>query len=137
MILILDSDIEYSINIAESCARGLRDANIEYVPEDIQVFGDVFSAMSFIRFYIDDIDLLIVDVMLEGANAFAVLNELRAHLESMHLPVVLTHDLRYMRQFTKEDLKVYEIEAILDKSEVLPDEFSDLAVKFFTGSTEY
>ena len=65
-------------------------------------------------------DVLILDVFLSGPNAFTFLHELRSHSDLASLPVILcTNSADQLRQ---EDLAVYGITRVLDKTTMHPND---------------
>lgn len=65
-------------------------------------------------------DVLLLDVFLAGPNVFTLLHELRSHVDLAMIPVVLCTNSADV--LTDEDLAVYGISAVLDKTSMLPDD---------------
>ena len=65
-------------------------------------------------------DVLLLDVFLAGPNVFTLLHELRSHVDLAMIPVVLCTNSA--DALTEEDLAVYGISAVLDKTSMLPDD---------------
>jgi twitching motility two-component system response regulator PilH len=65
-------------------------------------------------------DVLILDVLLPGANAFTLLHELRSHADLVSIPVVLCTSSA--DQLAREDMAVYGIKTILDKTTMHPED---------------
>ncbi len=65
-------------------------------------------------------DVIILDVLLTGSTAFALLHELRSHVDIGNIPVVLctstAADLAY------EDMTMYGVRQVLDKTTMIPDD---------------
>lgn len=72
--------------------------------------------------YIDEKipNIIIVDVLLDGASAFALLNELQSHEDTQHIPVILCTNLA--EQFSSTDLRAYGIVNVVDKTTMFPDD---------------
>ena len=65
-------------------------------------------------------DLILLDILLEGHSAFALLNELQSYSDTSKIPVVICSDLASELDF--ESLKPFNIRYIFDKSQVYPQE---------------
>ncbi len=80
--------------------------------------ADTSEAMSLI----DEImpDALLLDVLLPGGNIFPLLHELRSHVDTSTLPIVLCTNSA--EQLAKEDMTVYGVSAILDKATMRPED---------------
>lgn len=65
-------------------------------------------------------DLILLDILLEGHSAFALLNELQSYSDTSKIPVVICSDLASELNF--ESLKPFNIRHIFDKSQVYPQE---------------
>lgn len=65
-------------------------------------------------------DVLVLDVLLPGPNAFTLLHELRSHVDLASIPVILCTNSA--DQIAGEDVTMYGIREILDKSTMVPQE---------------
>lgn len=65
-------------------------------------------------------DVLLLDVFLAGPNIFTLLHELRSHVDLAMIPVVLCTNSA--DALSEEDLEVYGISAVLDKTSMVPDD---------------
>lgn len=63
-------------------------------------------------------DLMILDVMLAGQNAFTLLHELRSYSDLAHVPIVLCTNSA--PDIVAEDAAVYGVIQILDKTIMQP-----------------
>ncbi len=74
--------------------------------------------------------VIILDVLLTGQNAFTLLHELRSHVDLGVIPVILCTNSAYA--IADEDVVAYGVQALLDKTTMQP---SDLisAVKKVLG----
>ena len=61
---------------------------------------------------------IILDVLLAGPNAFTLLHELRSHVDLAAIPVILCTNSA--DSLIDEDVRVYGIKRILDKSTMVP-----------------
>lgn len=68
-------------------------------------------------------DVIVLDVLLAGSTAFALLHELQSYDDTMAVPVVLCTNLA--DQFSKEQLAGYGIKRVVDKTTMHP---SDIVV---------
>jgi CheY-like chemotaxis protein len=84
----------------------------------------VSNALSAIE-KIDDIrpDAVILDVLLTGSTAFALLHELQSYGDTGAIPIILCTNLA--SELKLDDLRPYGIKRILDKTTMIP---NDLAV---------
>jgi DNA-binding response OmpR family regulator len=71
---------------------------------------------------IDDVDpqAILLDVLLTGTTALALLHELRSHADLSHIPVVLATNLA--DQIEIDDVASYGVKRILDKATMHPDD---------------
>jgi DNA-binding response OmpR family regulator len=74
---------------------------------------------------IDDInpDAIILDVLLTGSTAFALLHELQSYGDTGNIPIIMCTNLA--NELKLDDLKPYGVKRILDKTTMIP---NDLAV---------
>ncbi|MDO8335318.1 MAG: response regulator [Candidatus Saccharibacteria bacterium] len=72
---------------------------------------------------IDDFkpNALLLDVMLPGSSAPAILNELQSHKDLADLPIVLCTSV-HSDQFDLDALKSYGVRTVLDKAHSGPDD---------------
>lgn len=106
-ILVVEDDVW----MAEQHSRVLKKAGYKPV-----ITNDALSAIS----YLDEgrPDAMILDVLLPGSTAFALLNELQSYTDTRQLPVVLCTNLA--ADFALEDVAPYGVKRILDKSMMEP-----------------
>jgi len=71
---------------------------------------------------IDDVkpQAVLLDVLLTGTTALALLHELRSHADLADIPVVLATNLA--DQISLEDVESYGVKRILDKATMHPDD---------------
>lgn len=63
-------------------------------------------------------DVLVLDVLLAGPNAFTLLHELQSHSDLAGIPVIFCTNSA--DDLSSEDVAVYGVRAILDKTTMLP-----------------
>lgn len=63
-------------------------------------------------------DLIILDVLLTGQNAFTLLHELRSHADLAGIPVILCTNSA--DALADEDVAVYGVHLVLDKATMQP-----------------
>lgn len=73
---------------------------------------------------IDDVrpHAVLLDVLLTGTTAMALLHELRSHTDLADIPIVLATNLA--DQIDLEDVKSYGVKRILDKATMHPEDIS-------------
>ncbi len=65
-------------------------------------------------------DVIILDVLLTGSTAFALLNELQSYCDTGQIPVILCTNLA--GDLKINDLKGYGVKRIIDKSKMIPED---------------
>jgi twitching motility two-component system response regulator PilH len=65
-------------------------------------------------------DVIILDVLLTGSTAFALLGELQSYCDTGKIPVILCTNLA--ADFKLADLKYYGVKRIIDKSKMVPED---------------
>ncbi|HUC96443.1 MAG TPA: response regulator [Candidatus Saccharimonadales bacterium] len=85
---------------------------------DVTVVSNALAAIE----KIDDInpDVIILDVLLTGSTAFALLHELQSYGDTGSIPVILCTNLA--SELKLEDLEPYGVKRILDKTLMVPDD---------------
>jgi DNA-binding response OmpR family regulator len=63
-------------------------------------------------------DVLVLDVLLAGPNAFTLLHELQSHSDLAGIPVIFCTNSA--DELTAEDVAVYGVRYILDKTTMVP-----------------
>lgn len=63
-------------------------------------------------------DVIVLDVLLGGSTAFALLHELQSYDDTNKIPVVLCTNLA--EQFDKKQLEAYGVKRIIDKTTMHP-----------------
>ena len=109
LILIVEDDAW----LAEQQARVLRQAGYEtsFAPHAIAAIEAV-----------DDVhpDVIMLDVLLTGSTAFALLNELQSYGDTGVIPIVLCTNLA--ADIKLDDVRPYGVRRILDKATMAPDD---------------
>jgi CheY-like chemotaxis protein len=65
-------------------------------------------------------DVIVLDVLLTGQNAFTLLHELRSHADLAGIPVILCTNSA--DALPSEDIAVYGVRQVLDKTTMQPDD---------------
>lgn len=65
-------------------------------------------------------DLIVLDVLLAGPNAFTLLHELRSHSDLSSIPVIFCTNST--ESLIEEDIAVYGVRQILDKATMYPED---------------
>jgi len=65
-------------------------------------------------------DIIILDVLLTGSTAFALLHELQSYGDTKTVPVILCTNMA--ESLDIKDLKTYGVQKIIDKSTMYPDD---------------
>ena len=105
MIYIIDDDYQ----MAECVGRFLR-------PEKTKIFGNAIDAIANID---DDApDLIFLDVLLDGPDAFTFLNEIASYENTSKIPVVIITSL----DLKTNNLKNYGVRKILKKETLTPED---------------
>lgn len=99
--------------LAEQHVRTLTAAGIraDSVPHALAAIDAIDTAIP---------DVIVLDVLLVGPNAFTLLHELRSHADLMAIPVVICSNSA--DQLVQEDLAVYGVKIVLDKATMKPND---------------
>lgn len=65
-------------------------------------------------------DVIILDVLLTGSTAFALLHELQSYGDTKVVPIILCTNMA--ENLNAEDLKTYGVRRIIDKTTMHPDD---------------
>lgn len=108
-VLIVEDD-EW---LAEQYSRILNAAGYE-----ISIAPHALAAIQII----DEInpDAIILDVLLTGSTAFALLHELQSYGDTGNIPIILCTSIA--SDLSLENLKLYGVDQILDKTTMMPDD---------------
>jgi len=106
-VLIVEDDAW----LAEQYARLLQDAGFR-----VAIVAHALAAID----AVDDIvpDVMILDLMLVGPNAFTLLHELQSHTDLAEIPIILC--TTSADQLVAEDVAVYGVCVVLDKTTMQP-----------------
>ncbi|HEU4716123.1 MAG TPA: response regulator, partial [Candidatus Saccharimonadales bacterium] len=102
-VLIVEDD-EW---LAEQHMRTLAEAGIrsDWVPHALAAIDSMDTILP---------DVLVLDLLLAGPNAFTLLHELRSHSDLATVPVILC--TASADQIAEEDIAAYGVRRVLDKS---------------------
>ena len=126
MILIVDTDFLFAETVARNCRRA--------VNTPIQIIGDAITATQFLAETGVVPELIFLDVLLVGPDAFTFLNELRSYAETAAVPVVLLHNLGCLKAFSPADLADYGVVAIWHKNQLRPQDVRRVVRKYSADS---
>ena len=114
MIFIIDDDEIMAECIARACNG-----------KKMQIFANAIEAMTGINeFGIPD--LIFLDILLDGPDGFAFLNELASYDDTKKIPVVVVSSLN----FGGKDLSGYGVVGILNKDTMTPEEIKQYAEQY-------
>lgn len=113
MIFVIDDDEIMAFCIAKA-------ANCE-----CKIFPDAIVAMDAISEGTIP-DLIFLDILLDGPDGFAFLNELISYDDTAKIPVVVVSSL----DFDGRDLSGYNVAGILKKDSMVPSEIRNYAKKY-------
>jgi twitching motility two-component system response regulator PilH len=108
-ILIVEDDVW----LAEQYARTLQEAGFraEFVHHALAAMDAIDQSPP---------DLIVLDVLLAGPNAFTLLHELQSHVDLSTIPVILCTNSA--DQLSGDDIAAYGVKEVLDKATMHPDE---------------
>jgi DNA-binding response OmpR family regulator len=106
-VLIVEDD-EW---LAQQHARTLGEAGIraELAPHALAAIDSIDANIP---------DVLVLDLLLAGPNAFTLLHELRSHADLATIPVILC--TANAEGIATEDIAAYGVRQVLDKATMLP-----------------
>lgn len=67
-------------------------------------------------------DIIILDILLTGNTAFALLHELQSYTDTANIPIIICSNLS--SNLNIDELKKYGIQLILDKTKMKPDDLT-------------
>jgi CheY-like chemotaxis protein len=65
-------------------------------------------------------DVIVLDLLLAGPNAFTLLHELQSHIDLASIPVILCTNSA--EEIASEDIEAYGVRQVLDKATMHPDD---------------
>lgn len=84
----------------------------------VQVVGHGYAAIDAIN--TDVPDVIVLDVLLAGATAFSLMNELQSYGDTAGVPIILCTNVA--EQFDASKLSAYGVVRMLDKTTMHPDD---------------
>lgn len=69
-------------------------------------------------------DLILLDILLSGHSAFALLNELQSYPDTFNIPIVICSDMA--ENLDEEALRHYGVVHVVDKSKVSPQKLREI-----------
>ena len=111
-IFIVDDDLEFAEVVAGML---MQDNEVE-----VRHFTNAIEAINATSEEVPDVVFL--DVLLDGPDGFTLLNEMQSYDDLAKVPVVLMTSL----EFGEQDLSRYGVVAILNKSEMVPEQLNEI-----------
>jgi len=99
--------------LAEQYGRVLNEAGyaVEFAPHALAAMDAVDTVRP---------DVILLDLLLAGPNAFTLLHELQSHTDLASIPVIMcTNSADHIAD---EDISAYGVRQVLDKATVLPED---------------
>ena len=84
---------------------------------DIECINSAEEAMDIINKNLPDI--IILDVLLNGQSAFALLNELQSYQDTANIPIIICSNL--VNHLDMKTIRHYNVHKVIDKSVITPD----------------
>lgn len=106
--------------MADCLALALR--QLDYV--EPVIFGDAIAAIQALDG--DLPKLIFLDVLLDGPDGFAFLNELNSYSDTADIPVVIVSSLSLL----ESDLRHYGVVKVLDKETMQPKDIIEVATRY-------
>lgn len=122
MIYIIDNDMMMAECIAGavcSCFDEDKSEEIKFFQNAIEVMQEIAEAD------VSKIEMIFLDIMLDGPDGFTFLNELQSYSDTARIPIVIVTALKI-----KADLSDYGVVGILDKSTMQPDDIRALVSQY-------
>lgn len=113
MIYIIEDDDLMAECIATACK--------DY---ETRIFPNALAAMDAINEKLPD--LIFLDILLTGPDGFTFLNELISYQDTAKIPIVIISSL----DFRGQDLSIYGVVGILDKTTMFPKDIKDYAKRY-------
>ena len=121
MIYIIDNDMM----MAECIAGAVCSCFDKDKSEDVKFFQNAIEAMQEIaEADVSEIEMIFLDIMLDGPDGFTFLNELQSYGDTAQIPIVIVTALKI-----KADLSDYGVVGLLDKSTMQPDDICALVCR--------
>jgi len=114
-IFIVDDDLEFSEVVAGMLVHVAGESSLQ-----VRYFTNAIEAINATSEEVPD--LIFLDVLLDGPDGFTLLNEMQSYEDLAKVPVVLMTSL----EFAEQDLSRYGVVAILNKSEMVPEQLSEI-----------
>ncbi len=84
---------------------------------DIECINSAEEAMDIINKNLPDI--IILDVLLNGHSAFALLNEFQSYQDTANIPIIICSNL--VNHLDMKTIRHYNVHKVIDKSVITPD----------------
>lgn len=114
MIYVIDDDDIMADCIARACLPS----------GQVQVFTNGITAMQAMGAELPK--LIFLDILLDGPDGFTLLHEFQSYTDTAAIPIVLVSSL----DLSGQDLSVYGVVGILDKSTMTPTDIANYAERY-------
>lgn len=91
----------------------------------VTLAGNAHAAMQIIDSVMPDV--IVIDALLTGGTAFALLHELQSYADTGDIPVILCTSLA--SEFSIDNLRPYGVKLIIDKTLMVPDDLQNAIKK--------
>ena len=116
-VLIIDDDLEFAEVVGGMILKRMPgDVEVEYYT----------NALLAIKAMDEAPDLIFLDVLLDGPDAFTLLNEMQSYPDLAKVPIVLMTSLK----IKQGSLGGYGVVKVLNKSEMIPEQIIKLVRKY-------
>lgn len=115
MILVLDDD-----RVMGRCLARILEKN----KKTVCLFNNAIDAMEMVNEEIPE--MVIMDVYLTGPDGFTFINEMASYADTMTVPIVIASE----KDFSKIDLKAYNVVGFLDKNTMQPKDVEECIKKY-------
>ena len=116
-IFVIDDDELFAECIEKAILK--LDAKIE-----VKKFSNAMEVMEFLNEPLPD--LIFLDILLPGVDGFTFLNEISSYKDTAKIPIILCTSLK----LPETDLSIYNIQGILDKERMKPEEVQDYVKRY-------
>ena len=122
-IFIIDDDLEFASVVGDLI---LKDAQYSRKSRDEIEIRHFTNALEAINATADEVpDLILLDILLDGPDGFTFLNEMQSYEDLAKVPIILMTSLN----MTGKDLSRYGVVGVLNKSEMTPEQMTNLIMK--------
>ena len=122
-IFIIDDDLEFAGVVGDLI---LKDTKCSRKSRDEIEIRHFTNALEAINATADEVpDLILLDILLDGPDGFTFLNEMQSYEDLAKVPIILMTSLN----MAGKDLSRYGVVGVLNKSEMTPEQMTNLIMK--------